>query len=362
MKATRFSMTLYISLPVLASACSVVMIAHFVMLAEGRIPEDGLYGDMYTYIVLAESFNFFGNELITFRVLAPLISGTIAALFGLTGEQSVGLLTGSLNFLYLLTGFGWMYYLAMKERTSNSLEVALPPFLVLTLPAFWQGVFLPVPDALMFALFALILTGVLRQRLDILVPAMLIGVFVSEWLFLAALLLPLTDYLRSRGNKGPGTGSLHNSSTDGNSQVNDSIVWTRGYTAVALAALAYLVLPLLTTIPEAHLVYRPGEWMDGIREQFINRDISVIRAFWRSFGLTLPFFAYRFYEMGWSRVTGALTIWFLLLFAVVYILAPDSANRILFMTMPALVLWQYEPGTFRRMNRPIDRESESEMG
>lgn len=355
MKATRFSMTLYISMPVVASACSVVMIAHFITLVQNGIEGGGLYGDALTYIALAESFHFFSDEIITFRLITPLISGAIAELFSLTGKESVGLLTGTLNFGYLLIGFGWMYYLSMKESANNSLEVALPTFLVMTLPGFWQGVFLPVPDALMFCMFGLILTGVLRQRLDILLPSILAGVFVSEWLFLAVLLLPLADYLRGS-------------------------VWNRGYWAVGLAVVAYLAVPLLTQIPDAHLIYRPGEWLDGAREQFLARDTSVLQAFLRSFALTLPFFAYRFYVGGWNRVTdrnrvtspnrgtrrnrvtGTLSVWFLVVFMVTYLLAPDSANRIMFMTMPALVLWQYQSDTFQNMNRPINREAEARMG
>ncbi len=337
MKATRFSMTLYISLPVLASACSVVMIAHFVMLAEGRISPDGRYGDMFAYIAMAESFAFFGSEIISFRVLAPLISGTIALVFGLTGEESIGLLTGSLNFVYLLLGFGWMYYLSMKEKGNNALEVALPTFLLLPLAAFWQGIFLAVPDALMFCMFGLILIGVLRQKTVLLIPAVLAGVWVSEWLFLAVLLLPLADYLRRS-------------------------FWPQGYTAFGLAALFYLAVPLFTQIPEAHLVYRPESWISHTVEQFAGRSLSLMRAFWLSFTLALPFMGYRIYETGWNRVNAALSIWFLAVFMLVYLLAPDTVPRILFMTMPALVLWQYRLPTFQAMNVPLDRAGESEMG
>ena len=337
MKATRFSMTLYISLPVLASACSVVMIAHFVLMAEGRISPDGRYGDLFHYIQLAETFDFFGSDVISFRLLVPLISGLIAATFGLTGDESIGLLTGSLNFIYLLLGFGWMYYLSMKEKSSNALEVALPTFLLLPLPAFWQGVFFPVPDALMFCMFGLILMGVLRQKLLLLIPAVLTGIFVSEWLFLSLLLIPLADYLRQS-------------------------VWAQGYSAFALAAAVYLAVPLITQIPEAHLVYRPDAWLAATLGQFDERSVSLLRAFWLSFTLTLPFFAYRIYVVGWNRVTSALTLWFLLLFFLVYLLSPDTAHRILFMAMPALVLWQYRTSTFRTMDEPIDRAGESEMG
>jgi len=326
-------MTLYISLPVLASACSMVMIAHFVLLAEGRIPTDGHYGDMYTYIDLAESFDFFGSSIPSFRIIVPLISGTIAGIFSLSGTDSLGLLTGSLNFIYLLIGFGWMYYLSLKEITTNSLEVALPTFLLISLPGFWQGVFLPVPDALMFCMFGLILTGVLRQHMAILLPAIIAGVWVSEWLFLAVLLLPLVDHLR-------GT------------------YWIRGYSAFAAAALIYLAVPLFTTIPDPHLVFRPGAWFAMASEQFSTRDTSLLYAFWRSFTFTLPFFAYRFYVMGWNRITGALAVWFVSVFLIVFLLAPDSANRIMFMVMPVLVLWQYTPDTFRMMERPIERERE----
>ncbi len=337
MKATRFSMTLYISLPVLASACSVVMIAHFVLLAEGRIGPDGRYGDMFAYIALAESFAFFGSEIVSFRVLAPLISGTIARLFGLAGVESIGLLTGSLNFIYLLIGFGWMYYLSMKEKGSNALEVALPTFLLLPLPAFWQGIFLPVPDALMFCMFGIILIGILRQKTLLLFPAALAGLLVSEWLFLSLLLLPLTDYLRRSA-------------------------WPMGYTAFALAALAWLAIPLLTRTPDIHLVFQPGSWLTHTAEQFSDRSLSVGRAFWLSFTLTLPFFAYRIFVAGWNRVTGALSAWFFLVFLLVYLMAPDMVPRIMFMTMPALVLWQYRASTFQAMDEPIDRAGESEMG
>lgn len=330
-------MTLYISLPVLASACSVVMIAHFVMLAEGRIQEDSLYGDMWIYIALAESLDFFGSDHYSFRVLGPLVSGSIAALFHITGDDSLGLLTGSLNFLYLLTGFGWMYYLSMKERENNSFEVALPAFLILTLPGFWQGVFLPVPDALMFCMFALILTGVLRQQPILLLISLPAGLFVSEWLFLAIFLLPLADYLRGS-------------------------IWNRGYVITAVAMIVYLAVPLATRIPDLHMLYHPADWVEYIREQFSERDVSMIRAFWRSFMLTLPFFAYRFYVAGWNRVTAALTIWFAAVFLTTYLISPDSANRILFMTMPLLVLWQYQPGTLRKMDIPLNRASESPEG
>lgn len=337
MKATRFSMTLYISLPVLASACSVVMIAHFVMLAEGRIGADGRYGDMHAYIALAESFAFFGSENASFRVLAPLISGSIARVFGMTGTESIGLLTGSLNFVYLLIGFGWMYYLSMKEKGSNALEVALPTFLLLPLPAFWQGIFLPVPDALMFCMFGIILIAILRQKSLLLFPAVLAGALVSEWLFLSVLLLPLADYLRRSA-------------------------WPMGYTAFALAALAWLAIPLLTRTPDIHLIYQPGSWLAHAAEQFADRSLSLPRAFWLSFTLTLPFFAYRFFAAGWNRVTGALAVWFGLVFLLVYLMAPDMAPRIMFMTMPVLVLWQYRPPTFQAMDIPIDRAGESEMG
>ena len=337
MKATRFSMTLYISLPVLASACSVVMIAHFVLMAEGRISPDGRYGDLFHYIDLAETFDFFGSDALSFRVLAPLISGLIAVTFGLTGDESIGLLTGSLNFVYLLLGFGWMYYLSMKEKGSNALEVALPTFLLLPLPAFWQGVFFPVPDALMFCIFGLILMGVLRQKLLLLIPAVLTGVFVSEWLFLSLLLMPLADYLRQS-------------------------VWAQGYSAFGLAAAVYLAVPLFTQIPETHLVYRPEAWLAGIVEQFDGRSLSLLRAFWLSFTLALPFFAYRIFVAGWNRVTRTISLWFLLLFFLVYLLSPDTTPRILFMAMPALVLWQYRLSTFQAMDEPIDRAGESEMG
>jgi hypothetical protein len=337
MKATRFSMTLYISLPVLASACSVVMIAHFVLLAEGRISPDGRYGDMYAYIALAESFGFFGPEIISFRVLAPLISGGIALLFGLSGEESIGLLTGSLNFIYLLLGFGWMYYLSMKEKGNNALEVAIPTFLLLPLPAFWRGIFLPVPDALMFCMFGLILLGVLRRKTFLVLPAAIAGVWVSEWLFLAALLLPLADYLRRS-------------------------VWPHGYTAFGLAALIYLCVPLIAQVPDGHMVYRTGDWLNRIAEQYSGRGLSILRAFWLSFTLTLPFMAYRVYTVGWNRVAGALSIWFAAVFMLVYLLSPDTAPRIMFMTMPALVLWQYRLPTFRTMDEPLNRADESEMG
>ncbi len=330
-------MTLYISLPVLASACSVVMIAHFVLLAEGRISPDGRYGDMYAYIALAESLGFFGSETVSYRVLAPLISGGIALIFGLSGEDSIGLLTGSLNFIYLLLGFGWMYYLSMKEQGNNALEVALPTFLLLPLPAFWRGIFLPVPDALMFCMFGLILIGVLRRKSILLAPAIIAGVWVSEWLFLAILLLPLADYLRRA-------------------------VWAQGYAVFGLAALLYLAAPLVAQVPDAHLVYRTGDWLNRIAEQYSARDLSLLRAFWLSFTLTLPFMTYRIYAAGWNRVTGALSIWFAAVFLLVYHLSPDMAPRIMFMTMPALVLWQYQLPTFRTMDQPLNRAGESEMG
>ncbi len=330
-------MTLYISLPVLASACSVVMIAHFVMLAEGRIATDGRYGDLYAYITLADSLAFFSSDIISFRVLAPLISGSIGALFALTGEESIGLLTGSLNFIYLLLGFGWMYYLSMKEKGNNALEVAIPTFLLIPLPAFWQGIFLPVPDALMFCMFGLILTAVLRKKLVLLIPAVMAGVWVSEWVFLSILLMPLADYLRGS-------------------------IWSRGYTAFGLAALVYLAVPLATQIPDAHLVYRPEQWLAHATDQFVNRETSLPFAFWMSFTLTLPFFAYRIVVAGWNRIATALSLWFMLLFLLVYLMAPDSVNRILFMTMPALVLWQYRLPTFNAMDEPIDRAAESRMG
>lgn len=330
-------MTLYISLPVLASACSIVMIAHFVLLAEGRIALDGRYGDMYTYIVLAESLDFFQSDITSFRILTPLISGIIARVFSLAGEDSIGLLTGSLNFVYLLTGFGWMYYLAMKEKSSNALEVALPTFLLIPLPAFWRGIFLPVPDALMFGMFGLILLAVLRQKLMLLIPALLAGIFVSEWLFLSFLLMPLADYLRGTA-------------------------WTRGYTAFGLAALVYLAVPPATQVPDIHFVYHPSEWIAHHLQQFSGRETSIIYAFWMSFTLALPFFAYRIFVTGWNRVTVSISLWFLLVFLIVYMLAPDNVNRIMFMTMPALVLWQYRPQTFRSMDEPLDRAAESRMG
>ncbi len=334
MKATRFSMTLYISLPVLASACSVVMIAHFVLMAEGRISMDGRYGDLFLYMTLAESFDFFGSDIISFRVMAPLISGLIAATFGLTGIESLGLLTGSLNFVYLLLGFGWMYYLSMMEQENNALEVALPAFLLLPLPAFWQGIFLPVPDALMFCMFGLILLAVLKRHLMLLVVAFLTGIWVSEWLFLAMLLLPLTDHLRGS-------------------------VWAPGYFAFGLSALMYLAVPLATQIPDTHLVYRSGEWLAHTTEQFSNRDTSIIYSFWRSFTLTLPFIAYRIYVAGWNRVTASLSLWFGLIFVTVFLMNPDNVNRVIFMIMPVLVLWQYRLPTFSAMNAPVDRTTES---
>lgn len=327
-------MTLYISMPVLASACSVVMIAHFVLLAEGRIREDGAYGDMFTYIALAESMNFFGGDILSFRILTPLISGAIAVLFGLDGVESVGLLTGSLNFIYLLLGFAWMYYLSMKEMSTNSLEVAIPPLLILTLPAFWQGVFLPVPDALMFAVFGAILLAVLMQNLTILLPAMILGTWVSEYLFLAALLLPLIDFLRGR-------------------------VWLPGYASVLLAAIAYLAVPLITQIPDTHLFYRPGEWLNQIAARLTESETSLARAFFRSFGLTLPFFAYRIFVMGCNKTILALIFWFAGMFLISYLLSPDHVHRIFFMLMPALVLWQYRSQTFRSMNIPVNRAAES---
>ena len=330
-------MTLYIALPVLASACSVVMIAHFVLLAEERITVEGLYGDMYAYIALAESFHFFNSEVISFRFLMPLISGSIAGLFGLSGMESLGLLTGSLNFIYLLTGFGWMYYLSLKESANNSLEVALPTFLLLTLPAFWQGIFLPVPDALMFCFYGMALVGILRQQLAILLPAAVLGVWVSEWMFLVILLLPLID--RLRGTR-----------------------WIPGYTAMGIAGLLYLAVPLVSTIPESHLVFQSGEWLTSVQEQFAERETSFPGAFWRSFALTLPFFVYRIYVTGWNRVTGTLSIWFLLQFGLVYVIAPEIVHRILFMVMPALVMWQYQEQTFRNMDSPLNRAGESQMG
>ncbi len=337
MKATRFSMTLYISMPVLASACSIVMIAHFVLMVEGRIALDGRYGDIYTYIALAESLDFFQSDITSFRIFAPLISGIIARVFSLAGEDSIGLLTGSLNFVYLLIGFGWMYYLAMKEKSSNALEVALPTFLLIPLPAFWRGIFLPVPDALMFCMFGLILLAVLRQKLMLLIPALLAGIFVSEWLFLSFLLIPLADYLRGTA-------------------------WSRGYTAFGLAALVYLAVPLATQVPEIHLAYHPSEWITHHVHQFSDRETSFIHAFWMSFTLVLPFFAYRIFVSGWNRVTVSLSLWFMLVFLMVYFLAPDNVNRIMFMIMPALVLWQYRLTTFSTMDEPIDRAAESRMG
>ncbi len=330
-------MTLYISLPVLASACSVVMIAHFVLLAEGRIEPDGRYGDLFAYLALSESFGFFGSEAISFRVLMPLISGTLAAAFGLAGKESIGLLTGSLNFVYLLIGFGWMYYLSMKEKGINALEVALPTFLLLPMPAFWQGIFLPVPDALMFCLFGLMLMAVLRRLPWLLIPVALTGVWVSEWLFLAAMILPLADYLRGS-------------------------VWPQGYFAFALAALFYLAVPLFTQVPEGHMIYRTDVWLAETAERLSDRETSLIRAFWLSFTLSLGFFAYRIFIMGWNRVTVSLSVYFLTVFFLVYLIAPDNVHRVMFMTMPMLVLWQYRWSTFRAMDEPLNRTKESAMG
>ncbi|MDG5766162.1 hypothetical protein QA596_01700 [Balneolales bacterium ANBcel1] len=331
MKATRFSMTLYISLPVLASACSIVMIAHFVLLAEERIVADGLYGDLYTYIALAERFDFFNEDIHSFRMLMPLISGSIAALFSLTGTESLGLLTGSLNFLYMLIGFGVMYYLSMKERSINALQVALPPFLVLALPGFWQGVFLPVPDALMFCMSGLILAGILLRSHAILIPAAIAGVWVSEWLFLTFFLMPLIDVLRGRR-------------------------WSGGYAAFASAALIYLAAPVVAGIPDGHLIYQFSDWLNNTREQWADREFSTARVFWRSFTFALPFFAYRIYVSGRNRVTLTLTAWFVIMFGLSLLMAGDTANRVMFLLMPALVLWQYESDTFCTMERPIERE------
>lgn len=322
MKATRFAMSLYLSFPVLASACSVVMIGHFILLAEGRIAADGRYGDMYTYIALAEHFNFFSGQISSFRILSPLISGSIAGLFSLSGVDSIGLLTGSLNFAYLLLGFGLMFHLSLKEKNINSLEVALPIFILLSLPAFWHGIFLPVPDALLFCTFALVLLAVIRKQTLLLLISIITGTWVSEWLFLALFLLPLFDYIRGSA-------------------------WKTGYAVFAAAAALYLAVPLYTVVPDAHLVYRPLEWLQHTTEQFSHRETGVIAAFFQSFALALPFIGYRFYVTGWNKANGSLLFWFLLLFFIIYAIEPDKTNRILFMAMPSLVLWQYHLETFR---------------
>ena len=316
MKPTRFSITLYISLPVLLSACSVVMIAHFVQLVEGRITEVHVYGDLLAFTERAEGLRLPIAEPLSYEWLAPLIAGGLAALFSIEGLAGTGLVAGSFNFLYLLGGFGWMYYLSLKDPLSSALEVSLPPFLILSLPAFWSGIFLPVSDALMFFFSATVLVAVIQRRPLLLALTALLSVLVSEWMLAAVLFVPLVDLLR----RSP---------------------WIKGYVAWLPALALWALLPLLFQTTGSHPVYDLPGWAEHIAHLHSESQSAFWRLFLQSFGLVIGFLAWRWYDSREHASMLIYALWLLTVFLLGWLLTADLVFRFVLMLMPSLVLLQY---------------------
>lgn len=316
MKPTRFSLTLYISLPVLLSACSVVMIAHFVQLVEGRITEAHIYGDLLAFAERAEGMRLPISEPFSYEWIAPLIAGGLAALFSIEGTAGTGLVAGSFNFLYLLGGFGWMYYLSLKDPLSSALEISLPPFLILSLPAFWGGIFLPVSDALMFLVSATLLTAVIQRRTLLLALTALLSVLVSGWLLAAVLFVPLVDLLR----RSP---------------------WIRGYVAWLPALALWALLPLLFQATGSHPVYDLPGWIEHVAQLHSESQQPLWRAFLQSFALVIGFLAWRLYDAQDHAGIFVVALWLLAAFLLGWLLTADLVFRFMLMLMPSLVLLQY---------------------
>lgn len=307
------------------------MIAHFVQLVEGRITEAHTYGDLLAFAERAEHLRLPTGVPFSYEWLAPLVAGTLAALFSIEGLAGTGLVAGSFNFLYLLGGFGWMYYLSLKDPLSSALEVSLPPFLILSLPAFWSGIFLPVSDALTFLVSATLLVAVVQRNTLLLMPTALLGVLVSGWTLAAIFFLPLVDLLR----RSP---------------------WIRGYVAWLPALALWAVLPLFFLATGSHPVYDLAGWIEYVSGLHAESQQTIWRSFLQSFALVIGFLAWRWYDSRDRTPMITIALWLMVVFLLGWLLTADLVFRFMLVLMPSLVLLHYR--VFLVATRP-DRTREA---
>ncbi|MDI6401743.1 hypothetical protein QLX67_07045 [Balneolaceae bacterium ANBcel3] len=333
MKVSRFSITLYVSLPVLISVSSIVMIAQFVFFTQGQYVEDGRYADalkMIEYVVYCGERAYLLSDS---SPLLPSLYTTLYSVAGLADTSSFILVAGSINFLFILAGFGIIYLLSLRERRFHALEIALIPVLIFLLPAFWQGIFLPVGDAFLFFLCALVLYSLLEKKLLLYILACGTGLWISAW-FLPVLLLPLLiSYLRTSR-------------------------WPAIYVAMLLLFVGHILASHLISLNSTNALYYPGTWLPGSFEFSL---LSLPILFLASFIPVLFYIIYRWITFDQMQPVLAVSVWFTLLFIFTSLIVGEPANRIIFIFMPLLPLLAYQKGTFEPGLSSLHQETENTL-
>lgn len=320
MRLDRFSMILYIAFPVIGSICSIVMITHFVWLVQGSLVVD-TYRDAQVYIDMARDFSFFGSDHLTHRIILPALVGAVTSLFGITTFESVALIFGTWNFALILFGVGVMLRISIYEQSVNVFELILPVLLILFMPFFLSAVFYPLLEAATFLCFGLILMALFYRNLPFLFAIVIISAWVSEITLLAMFMIPALNYSR-----------------------NDN--WWQAYLPFILSGMIY-VLALISLSPDLgdHYLFNTGEWLNEVGSNFRQFDRFFFIQLLPSFGLAIPFIAYRIYVGGLQKICLSVLMLLIGYYIIFLLLSPEQTSRLMFMTLPLLVFFNFNDKT-----------------
>ncbi|MEX0778393.1 MAG: hypothetical protein WD037_01565 [Balneolales bacterium] len=279
---------------------------------------------------MARDFSFFGGDHHSFRIIVPALVGMVTNPLGITNFDSVALVFGTWNFALFLFGIGVMLRIAIYEQSINVFELILPTLLILFLPFTLTAAFYPLPDAGIFLVFALIFLALFYRNLSMLFIITIVAAWISEATLLAFLIIPVLNYIR-----------------DDN--------WWQAYYPFILCGVIYITLLFgLSSEPSNHYLLHPNGWMTEIGSNFLQIDRNFFLKLLPTFGLTIPFFAYRIYKGGYQKVIYSTLMLMAAYYIIFLLIAPEQAGRFMFMTMPLLVLLNFNDQTIEGLRHKIN--------
>ncbi len=304
------------------------MIAHFVVWVEG-IRETHPYSDALIYVAMATNeIALFGDTHITWRFLIPWVSNIITGIFGGTGAEGMGIFIGSLNFLIIILAMVLLLRFTFHNDVINAFTISTPAWIIVLLPAFWRGAFLPMLEPASFLVYGLILLALWYKNLWGLYLALLIGIWVKEMILLSVLLVPAFHYARQEF------------------RLSD-------YIPFLIAGVVYFGSVALFGTSSGNYVLNPTAWISDWMNNLQSFHFSGLRYIISAFGLGLFFIAWRMYANPGQRIHKAALAVLALTFVIFLLYTPSNSPRLMFMAMPVLFLFNQSDESLAKSHEKI---------
>lgn len=328
MKLNRFALTLYLAFPTIGSLTSVFMIAHFVVWVEG-INAAHPYSDALIYVgMAANEIALFGDTHITWRFIIPAVTGFFGSIMGVTEAEGLGIAIGSMNFVFLLLGFGLLLRFTFHNDLISAVTISIPAWCIVLMPAYWKGAFLPMLEPAAFLIVAIVLISLWYKKLIPLFLALLIGVWVKEMVLLSVLLVPAFHYARQE--------------TD-----------LKQYIPFILAGLSYVVVVLIFGNTSGNYLMNPGNWISDWISNLSQFSLYGLRYIISGFGLGLIFIIWRMKTVPGQRIHYAALAVMITVFLIFLFFTPSNTPRLMFTIMPVLFLFNQTDASLAKYNEKL---------